>query len=435
MTFAGLLILAFGFLLMTLGSIPWLAPKIAAARHNLTFNALRYSNYRWFWLNGATQAMAQGMQFLILGWLVLDITSSSYQLGLVIFAFGLPNLLFAMLGGIIADRANRLKLLISTRLYVSVLIFALAILRITDLLEIWHVYAVVSLLGTVQALNGPARMAIVADLVKRDDMMNAVALHTMVNQTGQIIGPAVAGGIIELAGIGPTLMVNGGLYLSGIVFLSLIRGLPPRSAAREATLLEDLRAGLQCIRSTPILYTVIGMTVAFAFFAVSYRHVMPAFTKEVLEIGAGGTGLLLLAAGLGSLLGNLILASLGDFRQKARLLMVSVLLLSVVLTMFAWSPWFWASWIILLFVGATSFGFFTPLATTLIQLNVPSELRGRVLSVFQLAPAVHYLGALPLAVAADVISWPVAITGGAALSLFVALWLGLWRPVLRHMEE
>ena len=200
MTFAGLLILASGFLLMTLGSIPWLAPKIAAARHNLTFNALRYSNYRWFWLNGATQAMAQGMQFLILGWLVLDITSSSYQLGLVIFAFGLPNLLFAMLGGIIADRANRLKLLISTRLYVSVLIFALAILRITDLLEIWHVYAVVSLLGTVQALNGPARMAIVADLVKRDDMMNAVALHTMVNQTGQIIGPAVAGGLSNSRG-------------------------------------------------------------------------------------------------------------------------------------------------------------------------------------------------------------------------------------------
>jgi len=177
------------------------------------------------------------------------------------------------------------------------------------------------------------------------------------------------------------------------------------------------------------------MILAFTFFVLSFSRVMPAFTKEVLEIGAGGTGLLLLAAGLGSLLGNLILASLGDFRRKARLLMVSVLLLSVVLTMFAWSPWFWASWIILLFVGATSFGFFTPLATTLIQLNVPSELRGRVLSVFQLAPAVHYLGALPLVVAANVISWPVAITGGAALSLFVALWLGLWRPVLRHLEE
>ena len=399
------------------------------------FSALRYSNYRWFWLNGATQAMAQGMQFLILGWLVLDITSSTYQLGLVIFAFGLPNLLFAILGGIMADRTDRLKLLISTRVCVSVLIFALAILKITDLLEIWHVYTVVFLLGALQGLDGPARMAIVADLVERDDMMNAVSLHSMVNQTGQIIGPAVAGGVIELAGIGPTLLVNAGLYLSGIVFLLLIRGLPPRSAVGETTVIEDLRAGLQCIRSTPILYTVIGMSLAFAFFAVSYRQVMPAFTKEVLEIGAGRTGLLLLAAGLGSLLGNLILASLGDFRRKAPLPMASVLLLSVVLTLFAWSPWFWASWIILLFVGATSFGFFTPLVTTLIQLNVPSELRGRVLSILQLASAVHYLGALPLAVVADVISWPVAITGGAALSLIVALWLGVWRPVLRHLEE
>ena len=281
----------------------------------------------------------------------------------------------------------------------------------------------------------PARQAIVADLVDRDDMMNAVALHTMVNQTGQIIGPAAAGGIIELAGIGPTLLVNAGLYLSGIIFLLLIRGLPSRSAARGTTLLADLRAGVQCVRSTPVLYTVIGMTLAFAFFALSFRQVMPAFTTEVLEIGAGGTGLLLLAVGLGSLLGNLILAGLGDFRRKARLLMASVLLQSVVLTLFAWSPWFWASWVILLFVGATSFGFFVPLVVTLIQLNVPPELRGRVLSILGLAPALHYLGALPLAAAADVISWPVAITGGAALSLLVALWLGVWRPVIRHLQE
>ncbi|MCH8226710.1 MAG: MFS transporter [Chloroflexi bacterium] len=399
------------------------------------FGALRHSNFRWFWLNGATQAMAQGMQFLILGWLVLDITDSSYQLGLVIFAYGVPNLLFTLLGGIIADRADRLRLLISTRLCVSVLIFALAILRITDLLEIWHVYAFVCLLGTIQALNMPARQAIVADLVERDDMMNAVALHTMVNQTGQIIGPAAAGGIIELVGIGPTLLVNAGLYLSGIVFLLLIRGLPPQSAAGGATWLADLREGLRFVRSTPVLYTVIGMILAFAFFALSFRQVMPAFAKEVLEIGPGGTGLLLLAVGLGSLFGNLILAALGDFRHKARLLMASVLLQAVVLTLFAWSPWFWASWIILLFVGATSFGFFIPLVITLIQLNVPTELRGRVLSILGLAPAVHYVGALPLAAAADVVSWPVAITGGAGLSLFVALWLGVWRPVLRRLEE
>ena len=399
------------------------------------FGALRYRNFRWFWFNGATQAMAQGMQFLILGWLVLDITDSSRQLGLVIFAFGLPHLLFAMLGGIIADRANRLKLLITTRIYVSALIFAIAILRITDLLEVWHIYAIVALLGTIQALNTPARQAIVPDLVDRDDMMNAIALHTMVNQTGQIIGPAAAGGLIALVGIGPTLLVNAGLYLSGIGFMLFIRGLPARPAAGKSTVLVDLRAGLQCIRSTPILYTVIGMTLALAFFVLSYRQVMPAFSKDVLGAGPAGTGLLLLAAGLGSLVGNLVVASLGDFRYKARLLMGSMLTVSVVLILFAWSPWFWASWIILLFVGATSFGVSLPLVITLIQLNAPTELRGRVLSILTLAPAVHYIGALPLAVAADLISWPAAVTGGAVLSFLVALWLGVWRPVLRRLGE
>ena len=398
-------------------------------------SAFRHSNFRWFWLNGATQAMAQGMQFLVLGWLVLEITSSSSQLGMVIFAFGVPNLLFAMLGGIIADRANRLKLLITTRLDVTALIFALAILRITNLLDIWHVYAVVVLLGTIQALNMPSRQAIVPDLVERDDLMNAVSLHIMVNQTGQIIGPAAAGGIIELVGIGPALLVNAGLYLSGIVFLLFIKGLPRQAAAKGATLLADLRAGVQCVWSTPILYTLIGMTVALAFFALSVRQVMPAFAKDVLDIGAGETGLLLLALGLGSLIGNVIIAALGDIRRKARLLMASVLLHSVVLTLFAWLPWYWASWTILLFVGATSFGLFLPLVITLVQLNAPTELRGRVVSILGLAPAFHFVGALPLAAAADAISWPVAVTGGAALSFCVALWLGVWRPVLRKLEE
>ena len=408
-----------------------------SARYNWLgrFSALRYTNFRWFWLNGAAQAMAQGMQFLILGWLVLEITRSAYQMGLIIFAFGMPNLLFALVGGIIADRSSRLKLLINTRLCVAGLIFLLAILEIAGFLELWHVYGVVLLLGTIQALNGSARMAIVGDLVDRDDIMNAVTLHQMVNQTGQILGPALAGGIIELIGIGSALTINAGLYLASVIFLWLIKGLAPSSNPGDSSISQDLRDGFNCIRLTPIVYTVIAMTIIFAFFTVSYRNIMPAFAQEVLNTGAAGSGLLLLGAGLGSLAGSLILASFGNFRNKSRLMVTSVLLLSLFLTAFAWSPWFWASWVILLFVGTMSFGFFTPLANTLIQLNVAPELRGRVLSVFQLAPAVHYLGALPLAATADIISWPVAITGGASISFILCFWLGVWRPILRRSDN
>ena len=431
MTLIGLLVLVSGAFIIALACVPSLGRGIRGLEF---LRALRYINFRWFWLNGAGEAMGQGMQFLVLVFLVLDITGSSYQLGLVVFVYGIPNLAFAMLGGIIADRADRLRLVIATSLVVSVLVLALAILKITGLVEIWHVYAIMFLLGTVQALNMPARFALLADLVERGDMLNAVALHTMVTQIGQMIGPALAGGVIELAGIGPALLLNGGLFLAGIVFLLWIKDLPSREPAPKTTMLGDLRAGFQRIWSTPVLYTIIGIAVAFAFFGMSHRLLLPAFTIEVLDVGAGGTGMLLLGAGLGSLLGSLILASMGDFQRKTWLLMGSVLILCGFLTLFAWSPWYWTSWIIYFFVGVMSFGFFWPLATALIQLNVSPEFRGRVLSVLQFAPAVHYLGALPLAVVADVINWPVAITGGAVLTLVVALWLGISRPALRNLE-
>ena len=435
MTFAGLLILAAGIFVMAVASYPLLV-RLKAGGHQLqVFTALRYRNFRWFWINAATQSMGQGMQILVLGLLVLDVTGSSVQLGLVAFIYGTPNLLFSMLGGIIADRSDRLRLLISTRFGVSVLVLVLAIMKIFGVLEIWHVYIIMFLLGTVQALNNPARQALVADLVERKDMMNAVALHTMVNQSGQIVGPALAGGIIELAGTGPALLVNAGMYLAGIFFLFLIKDLPPRAPGPKASLVGDLLSGLRHIRSTPVLYTIIGMALAFTFFAMSYRQVLPAFTRDMLDVGAGGTGLLWLSAGLGSLLGSLIVASLGDFRHKARLMVGSLLLLFVVLTLFAWSPWYWASWVLFFFVGVTSLGLFWTLATTLVQLNVPNEVRGRVMSVLQLAPAVHFLSGLLLAVGAEAVGWPIAITGTVAMTLMVTVWLGIWRPVLRRLEE
>ena len=150
--------------------------------------------------------MAQGMQFLILGWLILETTDSSYQLGLVIFAYGIPNVIFSVLGGIIADRTDRLRLLISTRIAISILILGLAMLKVVGLLELWHVFAISSLLGAVQAINNPSRMALIGDLLERKDLMNGVALFSMVDQSGQIIGPALSGLVIELFDVGLSLI-------------------------------------------------------------------------------------------------------------------------------------------------------------------------------------------------------------------------------------
>ena len=400
-----------------------------------TFHAFRYQNYRWFWLGGVTESMAFGMQFLIFGWLALDITGSSFQLGLVIFGFGFSNIAVTPVGGLIADRISRLKLLTYSRIAVAILVTILAILRIWSSLEIWHVYLIVLLLGSVQGIQGAAGMAIVPDLVKRDDVMNAVALTQMFRQLGQIIGPAAGGFIIEFIGIGAALGVNAILYTLGILFLLAIRGFRYKAPITSATSVEQFKEGLQCIRSNPVLYTVIIVTTCTSFFALAYRQIMPAFATEVLAVGASETGLLLQSIAIGSLVGILVLASMGDFQKKAYLLLISLTVFSAFLILFAWSKWFWVSWVLLLFTGAASFGIFTPVAIALIQLNSPPELRGRVLSVFQIAPAAHYLGALPLAAGANLVSWQISVSVGALVSLVIALWFGLWRPVLRNVNQ
>ena len=373
------------------------------------------------------------MQFLILGWLVLLITESSTQLGLMVFLFGVPNLALVAFGGIIADRLDRRRLLIVTQVIVVFLVVAVASARTVDILVLWHVYAAVFVLGAVQGLNMPARLAIVSDLVDRETIMNAVALNSAVMNVGRIAGPAVAGGVIALVGIGPALFLNAACYLFGVLLLLPINGLPSAKERRPTPMVRDLREGFRYFWSTPVAFTVVGMGFAFGFFAAAYLQVLPAFAKVVLSVGAEGAGLLISAAGLGSLLGSLVLASLGNFGHKNWLLLGMAVTMSVALLLLAWSPWFWVSWAILIAVGVGFMGFIS-VGTTVLQLTVPPELLGRILSLWLLSASLHYMGALPLGIVADAFSWPISVTGGAALFMLAVLWLGVWRPTLRRMK-
>ena len=229
-----------------------LLAQLASVRHRVQiFRSLRHRDFRWFWLSTTAQAAARGMQFLILGWLVLVLTDSSSQLGLVIFLYGVPNLAFVLFGGIIADRIDRRKMLICTQAAVSAIIFILAILMVTDSIVIWHLYAATLLLGTLQAINMPARMAIVSDLVERDDLMNAVVLNSAVMNSGRILGPALAGGLIELYGIGVALYVNAFLYLISVVSLVVVRHVSAIRPGRKSSILGDLFEGRGRMKGFP----------------------------------------------------------------------------------------------------------------------------------------------------------------------------------------
>lgn len=397
------------------------------------FRALRHRAFRWYWLSTSAQASARGMQFFVLGWLVLELTDSVTQLGLVIFLYGVPNLALMLLGGVLADRWERRTLLLVSQGFVSAIIFVLAILTTVDVILLWHVYAATFLMGIIQALNMPSRMAIVSDLVDRDDLMNAVALNMAVMNGGRILGPVIAGGLIELMGIGPALFLNGACYVLGAGFLLFVTGVTRPPVESNTSIISDLSVGIRYFLGSPVALTVVGMGFALGFFGMPYIQILPAFAKESLEVGAAEAGFLLTAAGIGSLIGALILASMGNSQRKNWILMGSAIIFGASLFMFAWSSWYWVSWLILLFVGLGSMTYIST-TTTVLQLTAPPEMHGRLLSIWTLSAALMFIGALPMGVAADMLGWNIALAGGAGLCLTVFLVLGIWRPTLRRLD-
>jgi MFS family permease len=372
------------------------------------------------------------MQFLVLGWLVLEVTGSSTQLGLVVFLYGIPNVCLMLFGGVIADRVDRKWLLMVTQAAVGGLVLILGFSTATELVSIWHIYAAATVLGIVQALNMPARVALVADLVEERSLLDAVGLVNAAVHAGRIAGPALIGGVIELWGIGSALFFNAACYLISIGFLSQI-GPAQRQVVKESQpVLQNIKEGMEYIRATPVVATVLIITCAFGGFGMAHLQVIPAFAKETLNSGAADVGMLMLASGVGSLIGALVVTLLGGPRMY-RWLLACIVLFCVFLTLFSWSTWFWVSWGLFVVVGIVSLGTVWPLATTILQLETPRELRGRVMGALHLTPGFHYLGALPLAIVATELGWAVAISCAAGLSLLVALWFGGFRKTARNI--
>ena len=388
--------------------------------------------------------MSQGMQFLVLGWLVLEVTSDKTQLGLTVSLYGLPNIAFLMAGGIVADRMDRKLLLMVTQAVVGILIAALAALTITENVALWHIYLSAALLGVLQALNMPARLAMLADLVGENRLLDAVAQFNAAQHAGRIVGPPVAGVLIDQWGLGVVLAMNAACYGASVLLLSMVRGKFLRPQVSGQPLLRHIGEGLSVIRDTPILLTVLVVTCFFGGFGMAHLQVIPAFAKEQLDSGASEVGLLLLGSGIGALIGSLTLT----FMHRAwlyRWLLFCLITFVVLLTLFAWSGslddltgtrwggWFWVTWVFTLLVGVVAIGWVWPLTTTITQLATPADVRGRVMGVLHLVPGLHFLGAWPLTLAAAGVGWPLAITGAAAVCLLVTLSYGLGRKSGREL--
>ena len=397
----------------------------------------RVGGFRWYWMASSTQSVAQGMQFLVLIWLMLELTGSSLQLtGVMVFLYGIPNTVMLPFGGVIADRLNRKYLLIATQAGVGALIGVLAVLTLAEVVAVWHIYLAVALLGVLQALNQPARVTTLSDLVGQSALLDAVAQFNAAVHIGRIIGPPLVGVLIDgppliadsfsVWGIGTGLIANAAFYGASVLCLIPIRWTSSAAAPAREPLLQNFINGLSVIKNTPVLLTVIVLSCSFGGFGMSHLQVVPVFAKDQLGSDATQAGVMLLASGIGSLIGNLAIT----FMNRAwlyRWLLACLVTMAVMLTMFGWSTSFWVAWSLFLVVGIVSLGTVWPLSTTILQLATPAEVRGRVMGILHFTPGFHYLGALPLAFVAANAGWGWAITGAAGLMLLVTIWFGMAR--------
>ena len=248
-------------------------------------------SFRWFWAGSLAQAMSQGMQFLVLGWLVLEVTDDQTRLGLTVTLYGLPNIAFLMAGGIIADRINRKQLLMVTQAMVGSMIGGLAALTITEQVALWHIYLAAALLGVLQALNMPARIAMISDLVGERRLLDAVGQFNAAQHAGRIVGPPIAGVLIDQWGMGVVLVLNAACYGASVLLLTMVRGTFSRPETSRQSLLRHIREGVSVIRDTPMLLTVLVVTCFFGGFGMAHLQVLPAFAKEMLGSSASEVGL------------------------------------------------------------------------------------------------------------------------------------------------
>ena len=403
----------------------------------------RVEGFRWYWMASFCQSVAQGMQFLVLIWLMLELTGSSLQLtGVMVFLYGIPNTAMLPFGGVIADRINRKYLLMVTQAGVGALIGVVAVLTLAGVVAVWHIYVAVALLGVLQALNQPARVTTLSDLVGHSALLDAIAQFNAAVHIGRIVGPPLAGVLIDgvpfiadrfdIWGIGTALVANSAFYGASVLFILPIAWASSAAAPAREPLLRNLVNGLSVIKNSPVLLTVIVLACSFGGFGMSHLQVVPVFAKDQLGADATRAGVMLLASGVGSLVGNIALTFMNR-EWLYRWLLACLVTMAVVLTAFSWSTSFWVAWALFLLLGIVSLGTVWPLATTILQLASPAEARGRVMGILHFTPGFHYLGALPLAFVAAETGWPLAITIAAGLMLLVTIWFGVGRSAGRQL--
>jgi MFS family permease len=397
--------------------------------------ALRHRNYRLFFSGQLISLVGTWMQGIAESWLVYRLTGSAALLGVAGFASQIPVLFLATIGGSVADRHNRHRILVVTQIASMILPLVLAALVFTGRVQVWHVFALAGCLGVVNAFDVPARQSFVVEMVGKEDLVNAIALNSSIVNGARAIGPAIAGLLLAAVGEGWCFLLNGISYIAVITGLLLMK-LPRRlQSDHPPASLAHATHGFRYVRRTLPVRDLLLMVALVSFAGMPYSTLMPIFAEEILHGGPKGLGWLMASAGVGSLCGALTLASRSTIRGLGRIVGASALTFGLALTMFALSRSFWLSAALLFVVGMSMI---TQAASTntLIQSMVPDSMRGRVMAIY----AMSFMGMAPIGALiegwiAERIGAPYTVVLGGCVCVAGAIVFNVRLPKLRAMAR
>jgi predicted MFS family arabinose efflux permease len=377
---------------------------------------LRYRDYALFWSSDLLGSLGHFVQEVALYWIAYEITESAMALGILGLWGAAPRLFLVALGGVLVDRYDRKRLLILIQFFSAIPVLMFLILYSLEALEYWHLLAVEILFGSIRAVNPSASQSILAELVPRKELMNAVSLYTIGFNFARIVGPSLGGILILWIGVrGCYGIFLISLIISGLGFM--LMGLNDQRAANpEQDFVREFKQGFQYVWASPLIFSSIVAAYTFSIFIVTYQRFLPVFAKEIFAVGPEGLGLLMAAPGIGAIASLTFLASVGERWNRAWLLWITTSVTPIFLILFCFSPVFWISVVLLGLVGAGQVSFRT-ISRVIIQIEAPRDLLGRVMSVFNMDQGMRSLGSVVLGVFATLFgaSLGLALTAGVSL--------------------
>lgn len=395
--------------------------------------SLGYRNFRLYWTGQIISQVGTWLQIVAQGWVVYNLTDSPLMLGLVNFAALLPVVPISLLAGVLSDRFSRKYLIMISEIVMMVQALIMALLLWLNIIQVWHVIVLSLILGAASAIEQPARLAFVVDVVGKDDLSNAVALNASATNAARIIGPAIAGVIIAAIGEAMCFFINGISYLAVILALVAVR-IPwkakEKGALRVAVSLKD---GFLYLKENRVVQGLLLVVSLASFLTIPYIALMPVFARDILNVGSVGLGYLLTAVGIGAIIGALLVAR-QQAGRRGEWLMVANFLGPIFLVGFSFSSNFTLSLALVVIVGAFNAVRLT-LGNSLTQLNTADDYHGRMMSLFNLLfNGMSRVGALVIGGFAEIISVSWAMGISAAISAMIGLILLFRMPGVRRLE-